>query len=87
VTPRAHKPYCDLCGVPEGRHEHDCPRSSLYDTDRDDWREHYPHEARLLDSKPAHRRGDLFVLAGFLAVFVLFVVWGVWLWARSRGAI
>ena len=52
----------------------------LTETDRDDWREHYPHDARLLDSKPDHRRGDLFVLAGFLAVFVVFVVWGVVLW-------
>lgn len=25
---------CHLCGVPAGRHEHDCPKSTLYDGDR-----------------------------------------------------
>jgi hypothetical protein len=24
---------CELCGVPDGRHEHDCPRSTLYEGD------------------------------------------------------
>lgn len=25
--------HCDLCGVPGGRHEHDCPCSTIYLTD------------------------------------------------------